>query len=61
VEHHREGYGVKTEKEIKDRLKQTKKTLKETKKRYEMYDDYDDMHAIDELERAVLELDWILA
>ena len=52
---------MKTEAEVKDRLKGAKKDLKDTKKRFEKYDDCDDMHAIDEYEAQVQVLEWVLA
>jgi hypothetical protein len=51
---------MKTEAEVKERLKADQKELKATKKRFEKYDDCDDMHMIDEYEARISTLKWVL-
>lgn len=51
---------MKSEKECKERRKKLQIDLRATEKRFREYDNVDDMHLIDELQRAILEMDWVL-
>ena len=52
---------MKSEKEIKARLKEAKKALKETRARFEKYDNHDDMDLIPVEEQEVRVLEWVLS
>lgn len=51
---------MKTEKQVRDRLKLMKAQLKETELEFEKYDNYDDMELIEEIKAIIDELKWVL-
>lgn len=51
---------MKTNKEIKHRLKDLQKEMAEKQKRWKRHFEEQDMHHVDILSRAVLELEWVL-
>jgi len=51
---------MKTEKDIKKRLREESQGRTETHKRFLKYDNIDDMHALEEYDAIIKTLEWVL-